>query len=280
MKKKRVLILMFISFLLTGLTFGQKQIPYGSNNGKYISIFNTKIYYEEYGKGTPLILLQGGMGGIEDFSLCIPELSKHFRVIAPDTPGQGRSELADSMSYPLMAEYISNMIDILRLDSAYVMGWSDGGNTGLILGNNRPDKIKKVLASGANYKLSAYPSILNDTSDWEKELRSPAFEIKNKEGIKEYLSLCPTPRDWRKMLIDITKMWHQEIYFSPTILEGLKIPVMIVLGDRDAVTLEHGIEMHRLVKGSQLCILPNTSHRVFHERPDLINEIAINFFTK
>lgn len=271
------LILIFILFLWTSPIFGQK-IKYGSNNGKYISIFNKKIYYEEYGKGTPLILLQGGMGSIEDFALCIPELSKHFRVIAPDTPGQGRSELADSMSYELMAEYISKLIDLLKLDSAYAIGWSDGGNTGLILGSNRPDKVKKVLASGANFKLSGYPSILNDTSDWEKELRSPEFEIKNKEGIKEYISLCPTPRDWLKMLIDLNKMWHQEIYFSPTILEDLKIPVMIVLGDRDAVTLEHGIEMHRLIKGSQFCILPNTSHAVFRERPKLISELAINFF--
>lgn len=272
------LILVFILFLWTSPIIGQQKINYGSNNGKYISILKKKIYYEEYGKGTPLILLQGGMGSIEDFALCIPELSKHFRVIAPDTPGQGRSELADSMSYELMAEYISKFIDALKLDSAYVMGWSDGGNTGLILGNNRPDKVKKVLASGANYKLSGYPSILNDTSDWEKELRSPEFEIKNKEGIKEYLSLCPTQRDWRKMLIDLNKMWHKEIYFSPTVLEGIKIPVMIVLGDRDAVTLEHGIEMYKLIKGSQFCILPNTSHAVFRERPKLINELAITFF--
>jgi len=274
------LILISILFLWISPIYGQQKIKYGSNNGKHISIFNTKIYYEEYGKGTPLILLQGGMGSIGDFALCIPELSKHFRVIAPDTPGQGRSELADSMSYDLMAAYISKLVDILKLDSAYVIGWSDGGNTGLILGNNRPDKVKKVLAAGANYKLSGYPSILNDTSDWEKELRSPEFEIKNKEAIKEYISLCPTPRDWRKMLFDLNKMWRKEIYFSPTVLEGLRIPVMIVLGDRDAVTLEHGIEMHRLIKGSQFCVLPNTSHAVFRERPELINEMAITFFSK
>src|SRR6185503_20224332 len=100
----------------------------------------------EYGKGTPLLLLQGGMGGIEDFARCIPDLSQHFHVIAPDTPGQGRSEMADSLSYQMIAEYISRLIDVLRLDSAYVMGWSDGGNTALILANRRPDKIKKVLA--------------------------------------------------------------------------------------------------------------------------------------
>jgi pimeloyl-ACP methyl ester carboxylesterase len=208
------LILLFVLFFCIDPIIAQQKIKYGSNNGKYISVLNTKIYYEEYGKGTPLLLLQGGMGSVEDFALCIPELSKHFRIIAPDSPGQGRSELADSMSYELMAEYISKLIDLLKLDSVYVMGWSDGGNTGLILGSNRPDKVKKVLASGANFKLSGYPSILNDTSDWEKELKSPEFEIKNKEAIKEYLSLCPTPRDWRKMFIDLNKMWQGNIFFS------------------------------------------------------------------
>jgi pimeloyl-ACP methyl ester carboxylesterase len=38
------------------------------------------------------------MGSIADFEKCIPELAKHFRVIAPDTLGQGWSELADSIS--------------------------------------------------------------------------------------------------------------------------------------------------------------------------------------
>lgn len=51
-------------------------------------------------------------------------------------------------------------------------------------------------------------------------------------------------------LTSLRKDITQEIYFFPTILEKLKIPVMIVLGDRDAVTLEHGIEKYKLIKGS------------------------------
>lgn len=279
-KAKPGLILFLVLLCAACSQKEQKEIAYGDNNGKYLTIKNTEIYYEEYGSGTPLILLQGGMGSIYDFAKCIPELSKHYRVIAPDTPGQGRSALADSMSYELMADYISQLIDVLKLDSAYVMGWSDGGNTGLILGSNRPDKVKKVLASGANYTLSGYPSILKDTSDWESELRSSAFDTTYKDVKKIYDSISHHPRDLRKVLIDINKMWHQEIYFSPDYLRKIKIPVMIVLGDKDAVTLEHGIEMHRLIKDSQLCILPNTSHAVFNERPDLINEIAIAFFSE
>ncbi|HRH51229.1 MAG TPA: alpha/beta hydrolase [Panacibacter sp.] len=275
MKKSSIIII--ISFVLTGLVYGQQKIKYGSNNGKYLSIFNTKIYYEEYGKGIPLILLEGGMGSIEDFSLCIPALSKKFRVIAPDMPGQGRSQLADSMSYQLLADYISKLIDLLKLDSAYVIGWSDGGNTALILANKRPDKIKKVLVSGANYTLSGIPSMLNDTTDFRKMINSPDFEEIDKEELDKYRSLYPG-RNWKKFFIDINVMWSKKIYFPATVLESIEIPVMVVLGDRDIVTLEHGIEMHNLIKGSQFCVLPNTSHRVFHERPALISEIAIDFF--
>ncbi|HEY8898726.1 MAG TPA: alpha/beta hydrolase [Niastella sp.] len=270
-------ILLTITFLIHNNVHAQQKIKYGSNNGKYISVFGTQIYYEEYGKGTPLILLEGGMGSIADFSLCIPELSNRFRIIAPDMPGQGRSQLADSMSYQLLADYISKFIDQLKLDSVYVMGWSDGGNTALILAHDRPDKVKKVIAAGSNYKLSGFPSIEKDTTDFVKVINSPDFEEKDKEEIENYLKLYPG-RNWRKFFIDINIMWSQKIYFPATVLEGINIPVMIVLGDKDAVTLEHGIEMHRLIRGSQFCVLPNTTHRVFHEKPKLITDIAVDFF--
>ena len=55
---------------------------------------------------------------------------------------------------------------------------------------------------------------------------------------------------------------------------------MIVLGDKDDIVTEHGLEMHRLIKNSQFCVLPNTSHEVFKERPGLINKIALDFFGK
>jgi pimeloyl-ACP methyl ester carboxylesterase len=263
-------ILLFINFFfLCGLTYGQQSIKYGSNNGKYISVYSTKIYYEEYGKGIPLLLLEGGMGSIANFSLCIPDFSKRFHVYAPDMPGQGRSQLADSMSYQLLADYISKFIDVLKLDSAYIVGWSDGGNTALILANRRPDKIKKILVAGANYKRSGLPSIENDTTDFVKLINSPEFEEIDKEELNNYRSLYPG-RDWKKFFIDINKMWSQKIYFPATVLEGIKIPVMIVLGDRDAVTLEHGIEMYKLIKGSQFCVF------TWHNPPSISRKTCIN----
>jgi pimeloyl-ACP methyl ester carboxylesterase len=261
-------------FYFASSSFAQKQIAYDSNNGKIISILNTKIYYEEYGQGMPLILLHGGMGSIADFSLCIPELAKHYHVIAPDAPGQSRSEMSDSISYELLAEYVYQMILKLNVDSVYIMGWSDGGNAALILASEHPDKVKKVLVSGANYKFSGY--IFGDSlKPIPADYKPPAEEQKS---IDDYFKV--NPGQWRKIVNDRIAMWAKEIYFPASILEKIHMPVMLVLGDKDAVTAEHGLEMHRLIRGSYFCILPNTSHKVFAERPKLIDEIAIDFFAK
>ena len=275
-KKRYYILFIAILILSNSLSFGQQPIVYGSNNGKYIAILNTKIYYEEYGKGIPLILLHGGMGSIADFSLCIPGLAKHFHVIAPDAPGMAKSQMSDSISYELLADYTAKMIDQLQLDSAYVMGWSDGGNAALILAGKRPDKVRRVLASGANYKRSGYN--FGDSNS----LKPIPADYKPSADEKKWFDeqFAANGPYWRKIINDRTKMWSQELYFSPSILEAIKIPVMIVVGDRDAVKLEHAIEIHRLIKGSQFCVLPNSTHSVFSERPDLINEIAIDFFLK
>ena len=276
MNQFKTLILFFACFFLCFVSFGQKKILYGSNNGKYASIFNKKIYYEEYGHGVPLLLLQGGLKRISDFSSCIPELSKHFRVIAPDDPGQGRSEMLDTMTYQLLADYVSKLIDILKLDSVYIIGWSDGGNAALILSENRPGKVKKVLVSGANFTKTGY---VNDTTENNTPKLIPTDyqpPPADQKWIDSYF-IANKPY-WRKVINDRKIMWSKDTCIPKQTLEAISIPVMIVLGDRDEITLKQGIEMHRLIKKSQFCVLPNTSHDVFNESPKLITEIAIDFF--
>jgi len=268
-----------VALLWTSCNTAKDNIEYGSNGGKQLSIFNKKIYYEEYGQGTPLILLSGGglNRSIKDFEYCIPGLAKHYRVIAPDTPGQGRSEQADTLTYEVLLEFTSRLIDSLKIDSAYVMGWSDGGIVGILLAEKRPDKVRKVIAVGANNGIRrAIPPDIPIDSVYPMTL--DYFEKNNKELIERYTNLPPR-KDWRKFVTDANAMVYQkESYFSDSIYGRINIPVMIVLGDRDVIIVEHGLEMHRLIENSQYCVLPNTSHEVFAEKPDLINKIAIDFF--
>ena len=267
-----------IQILWTTCDTGTNNVAYGSNDGKTVTILNKQIYYEEYGHGVPLLLLSGGGidRSIKDFEKCIPELSKYYRIIAPDTPGQGRSEQADTLSYEVLTEFMSQLIDSLKIYSAYVMGWSDGGIVGLLLAAKRPDKIRKVLAVGANNGLSgAIPPDID--INLVKPMAIEEWEKNNKEKIAKYMNTLP--RDWKKLVNGLNAMWYQhEDYFSKSVYGHIRVPVMIVLGDRDDIIVEHGLEMHRLIKNSQFCILPNTSHEVFSEKPNMINKIAIDFF--
>ncbi|MFY9153338.1 MAG: alpha/beta hydrolase [Prolixibacteraceae bacterium] len=249
----------------------------GSNleTGKYAKIDKIQIYYEIYGQGTPLLLIHGGLGSIENFKKCIPTLADHFKVIAIDSPGHGRSSQTDSLSYQFLADQISQFIDFLELDSLYIMGWSDGGVVGLMLANERSDKIKKLIAVGANSRLDGINEegitwMRNEIIDWSK---------RDENWFNHYSSLTPEPEKIDRFVRNTQKMWLSEIYISEANLKSIKIPTMIVQGDRDGIKIEHGIELFRNIGKSQLCILPNTSHFVFDERPDLINGIAIDFFS-
>jgi len=269
MKSKILLLLLAINFTICG----NAQIKYGSNNGKYLTIKETKIYYEEYGKGTPLLMIHGGFGSIIDFQKVIPLLAKKYRVIITDAPGLGRSEYSkNKLSYNLLAEYNSEIIDKLKLDSLNVIGWSDGAITGLILAKNRPDKIKKLIISGANYKLEGFKNI-EEAKNW-----TDTIWIKKHwpHWIKYYQNLSPS-KDWKRYVTEAHQMWFQQQYFLKSNLEAIKIPTLIVYGDNDMFTLEHGIEIHNAIKNSQFCVIPNCSHDVFADKPELISQISIDF---
>jgi pimeloyl-ACP methyl ester carboxylesterase len=255
----------------TATVFGQTN--YGSNNGKYLTIKGTKIYYEEYGKGTPLLLIHGGFGSIADYENIIPKLSEKYRVIAADAPGLGRSEYPNGkLSYKLFAEYQSELIDKLKLDSLYVLGWSDGAVTGLILTKNRPDKVKKLIISGANYKANA----LKDMSE-VKNWGNPDWIEKNwPRWVQNYVQKSPS-KDWKRYVTEINKIWFEEQYFPKSDLENIKVPTLIMYGDNDMYTIEHGLEIRNAIKNSQFCVIPNCSHDVFIEKPALINQISIDF---
>jgi pimeloyl-ACP methyl ester carboxylesterase len=166
------------------------------------------------------------------------------------------------------------MIDKLKLDSVYVLGYSDGGITGLLLAEKRPDKVKKVIASGANSRMDGIkPEVL----DYIKLVNPTFIETYQKEWLEDYKSKSPNKDKWEKFITDMTKMYSNETLITDSILSNIKTKVLLVFGDRDVVKLEHGIEMYQKIYGSQLCILPNTPHEVFSANPDLISNIGIDF---
>ena len=268
-----ITLAMVYSFL--NCLFCYCQIEYGSNDGRHILIDNTRIYYEEYGSGTTLLLLHGGTSSISTFSGVIPVLSSHFKIIAIDSPGHGRSEQADSLSYQLMANYVSQLIDIMDFDSVYIIGHSDGGNTALLLAHDRPDKVKRIIVSGANSNIHG---ITKEALNLFESLDPQYVESQMQDWLTNYKEKSPQKDDWKKFIIDEKKMLLEDTIISSSKLRNIQGRTLVVMGDRDwYIKLEHGVSLYTEISGSELCVLPNTPHNPYNSKPELISEIALDF---
>jgi pimeloyl-ACP methyl ester carboxylesterase len=107
--------------------------------------------------------------------------TKGYKVIAVDSRSQGKTiDTSDTLSYKTMADDMNGLLDALRIDSANVIGWSDGGINGLLLAINHPEKVKKLAITGAN--LTPDPSVFDPAalkmlSEYKATPMSRVFDV-------------------------------------------------------------------------------------------------------
>lgn len=245
----------------------------------YIEINNVKLYYEIFGEGAPLLYLHGGLSSSKDFQKYIPEFSKNFKVITIDRKGHGRSfDNNEPYSYSSMADDINLFLEYCKIDAALVIGWSDGGVVGYHLASKYPSKVIKLIAVGANYRVYG---LTESSIDWITNQLTVENVSKSFPQIEEeYKKLNPHPENFDNFINKTRNMWLHDPYISTEDFIKINIPVLLVAGDKDDIRLDHMIEMHSLLKKSQLCILPNTTHFVFDEYNDIVIKILTDFLKK
>ena len=239
--------------------------------GQYTEINNISMYYEVYGKGEPVLLLHGGLGSISNFSNQIEAFSDSFRVIAPDSRGQGRSTGAESkITYEQMTLDVLGLLDYLGIDKTNIVGWSDGGIIGLKLAIERPERINKLVTVGSNFS----PEGLNSKTI---EIIKKAHPGSWKEVVDGYKSISPNPDQWPIVFNSIKKMWLTSPNISEDELSLIKSSTLIVCGDQDGIKLEHTSQLFNSIPNAQLFIVPGTTHFVMFEKSKLFNEVVISF---
>lgn len=232
---------------------------YGNNDksGSFVTVNDIKLYYETYGSGEPLLLLHGNGGSISGQAVRIADFKNKYKVIAVDNRAQGKSgDDGQELTYDLMADDINKLLEQLKIDSAYIWGQSDGGIIGLILALKYPDKVKKLAVWGAN--------IQADTN---------AFSPGIYESVVEASKTAKTEKD-RQLNTLMAK--YPNIPFSD--LKSIKAPVLIMSGDRDAISLKHTINIFQHIPNSQLFVMPGATHYGAYEKPSLFNIILSGFF--
>ena len=266
--------------MLSILQYSYGEIPNDNvikpNSTGYIEINNVKLYYEIFGKGSPLLYLHGGLSSSQDFQKYMAEFSKYFEVITVDRRGHGRSfDNNETYSYSSMADDMNLFLEYLKIDSAFVIGWSDGGVVGYHLASKYPAKVKKLIAVGANYLVGG---MANSVIKWITDhMTVEGISNSYPEVEKEYKKLNPNPENFEDFIYKTRNMWLHDPYIPKEDFIKIKASVLLVAGDKDDIRLEHMLEMHSLLQNSQLCILPNTTHFLFDEYHDIIADVLIEF---
>jgi len=255
---KRFLFLIIISFPL--LLSAQNSIPYGNNpaTGNYALVNGIRLYYEIYGEGQPLLLIHGNGGSISSHANEIPGFAKKYKVIVADSRCHGKSECkTGELNYEMMAADLNELLKQLKIDSCLIWGHSDGGILGLILAFQYPDKVKKLVATGANIRpdsTAIFPELI---------------------ALEKMYPLLPDTLQQKQIKM---MLYHPNISFDR--LKEIKAPVLVMAGDRDAIREEHTLKIFQSIPNAQLCIVPGSTHFFYSEKPILFNFLITEFFEK
>lgn len=125
-----------------------------AGTSRFVTVDGTRIHYHEAGAGDPLVLLHGGGPGAtgwSNYNRNMPALAERFRVIVPDLPGFGLSDMKprDQNTWEWYGPLMGRFLDVLGIERAHFVGNSLGGATTLVLALDRPEKVNRMVLMGS-----------------------------------------------------------------------------------------------------------------------------------
>jgi pimeloyl-ACP methyl ester carboxylesterase len=227
----------------------------------WAQIHGHRIYYAVRGDGPTWVLLHGGGdSGEHSFERQLDVFAEHHHIIAPDQVGQGRTpEVPGPLSYGAMMQDTAALLQQLKLTHVDLVGFSDGGILALMLALRHPELVRRVVISGVN-------------------VSPEGLGVEQREGLRASQSPDPQTIDEKLARLWLTSPTESEL--SLALLKNIQQPVLVVSGDRDAITLEHTLQIFHSLPQAELCILPGTDHGTFSARPEWLNPIITNFLNR
>lgn len=219
----------------------------------YSTVNGIKMYYEIYGQGgIPLVLIHGGGSTIQtSFSKIIPYLSQHRQVIAMELQAHGRSEDRNAPeTFEQDADDVYALLQNLHIDSADIMGFSNGANTAMQLAIRHPQQARRlVLVSGFYRRDGMQPWF------WDM-MKNASLKDMPMELQEAYKKVAIDPNHLETMHNKDRDRMLGFKDWSDDVLKSIKAPALIMSADQDVMTPEHAVAMHRLIPNSKLVILP------------------------
>lgn len=220
-----------------------------------------KHFYIEQGRGEPLILLHGNGEDSSYFVHQIKPFAKHFRVIAVDTRGHGRTPRGEApFTIRQFAEDLLAFMDLHGIAKAHILGFSDGGNIAMIFAMAHPERVGKLILDGANL----------DASGVKRSIQIP-IEI----GYRIATFFARKRPEARKNA-EMLGLMVNDPNVRPDELGRIQAPTLVIAGDRDMIRESHTRLIAAQIRGAELAILPG-DHFVAAKSPEAFNEAVLRF---
>ena len=251
---------------------GPAPLPVADDEG-YIEHEGARIWYATYGAGPAVILLHGGLGHGGNWGYQVPALvSGGYRAVLIDSRGHGRSTRdARPFSYELMASDVLAVMDVLHLEQAGLVGWSDGACTALILAAKAPSRAAGVFFFACNM----------DPSGVKPFEATPALDRCFARHTKDYAQLSATPECFKEFVEDVGLMQRTQPDYSVDDLGKISVPVMVVQSEHDEfIKREHAEYLARSIPNAELVVLDGVSHFAPLQRPEEFTAAVLEFAGK
>jgi pimeloyl-ACP methyl ester carboxylesterase len=221
----------------------------------YAPVNGLRLYYETRGSGRPLVLLHGGLMTIDlTFGPLLEPLALSSQVIAVELQGHGHTGDSDrAMTIEALASDVVALLDHLGIAEVDLFGFSLGGLVAYAIALGTPSRVGKLIVASADaHRPPGRESVPLD----DDRMPTPA----NFQAMRDaYNAVAPDPAHFDEFAAKASAMVHQFPGWTDE-LQSLRMPTMLIFGDRDFSPLPDVLEMFELLPNAQLAVLPGTTH--------------------
>lgn len=263
-------------------------------HGYIITKDHSRLYYEESGKGKPLILIHGHSFDRSEWDPQFSILAKKYRVIRYDLRGYGWSSMPVENQKALHADDLADLMNQLEITKAHIVGLSLGGFIVSDFLALYPNRILTATAASGDFFKVPGPSQPWTTQEWAAQnLKIKAWQAKGSDAMKREWLDALTIRSGKRIENIREPLWQmiykwdawQPQHHEPRFLLGndlnvklkarvIRIPVLILTGDADA---EHQSELLKVIPSAKQVFIKNAGHVSNLENPRGFNQALLTF---
>ena len=239
----------------------------------YVEVGGLRTWHEVQGEGQPVVLLHGAFAGASSWSAQTPVLARAgYKVHVPERRGHAHTpDVPGPLTYGVMADDTVAYLDGVVGGPARLVGWSDGAVVALLVALRRPDLVDRQVLIGQYYNSSGKVSgglvdQLTAGGDQVMGFLRTQYDQVSPDGPEHF------PVVYAKML----QMIETEPELELASLAAVGAPTLVLQGDRDEVTLEHGAAVASALPEGRLAVVPGT-HLLPLENPDVVNALLLWF---